>query len=70
MFRIGAEFGRVACTKFVCFSMNLFANSNTMEVDRKANLKEIDKSVKNRFKWSWLEEKMARGTFFQTTSGN
>lgn len=26
-----------------------------MEVDRKANVKEIDKDIKNKFRWDWLE---------------
>ncbi|KAK6964629.1 DNA repair and recombination protein RAD54 [Biomphalaria glabrata] len=30
------------------------------------NLEEIDKSVKNRFKWAWLEEKDCRGHLFSS----
>ena len=28
-----------------------------MEVNRTANLKKIEASVKNKFRWNWLEEK-------------
>ena len=32
-------------------------------VDRTSDLKEIEKGVKNKFKWSWLEEKDDNGDF-------
>jgi len=34
-----------------------------MEVDRKADIKEIEKGIKNKFKWTWLEEKDKDGYF-------
>ena len=33
------------------------------EVDRTANLAIIDHSVRNKFKWNWLEEKDANGDY-------
>ena len=33
-------------------------------VNRDDNVKEIDKPVKNRFQWSWLEEKDGNGDFY------
>ncbi len=33
------------------------------EVDRSANLAEIERSVKNKFKWAWLEEKYVNGDY-------
>ena len=34
-----------------------------MEVDRKANVRDIDKDVKNKFRWVWLESKDDAGHF-------
>ena len=32
-------------------------------VDRTIDLKELEKSVKNKFRWSWLEEKDSNGDY-------
>lgn len=34
-----------------------------MDVEREANLKQIDRGVKNRFNWRWLESKDSGGYF-------
>lgn len=37
------------------------------QVDRQADLRAIDASVRNTFKWLWLEEKNLNGDFFCPT---
>ena len=37
-----------------------------MDVDRKMNVKEIDKGVKNKFNWKWLESKDGNGDFLSS----
>ena len=34
-----------------------------MEVDRTARITEIDKGIKNRWNWKWMEEKDSNGVF-------
>ena len=41
-----------------------------MEVDRKANVKEIDKDIKNKFRWDWLEARDDDGSLIHLVKRN